>query len=88
MISEVFYVGLGSDFDASKLEAYPPGALIILPGNTPHLHWARSGECVTQITVVGRSDWNTSARKTIRATPTPTRKRHSDSAKVFSSFAN
>jgi hypothetical protein len=34
-ISGVFYVGLGNEFDASKLEAYPPGAVIILPGNTP-----------------------------------------------------
>jgi hypothetical protein len=36
VISGVFYVGLGDEFDASKLEAYPPGAVIILPGDTPH----------------------------------------------------
>jgi quercetin dioxygenase-like cupin family protein len=35
VISGVFYIGLGYEFDASKLEAYPPGAVIILPGNTP-----------------------------------------------------
>ena len=36
VISGVFYIGLGDEFDASKLEAYPPGAVIILPGDTPH----------------------------------------------------
>jgi hypothetical protein len=27
--------------------------VIILPGNTPHFHWAKSGEYVTQITAMG-----------------------------------
>jgi len=36
VIFGVFYVGLGDEFDASKLEAYPPGAVIILPGDTPY----------------------------------------------------
>ena len=49
----VFYIGLGDEFEPSKLEAYPPGAIIILPGNTPHFHWAKSGEYVTQITAMG-----------------------------------
>jgi enoyl-CoA hydratase/carnithine racemase/quercetin dioxygenase-like cupin family protein len=53
VISGVFYIGLGDEFDASKLEAYPPGAVIILPGNTPHFHWAKSGEYITQITAMG-----------------------------------
>jgi len=53
VISGVFYIGLGKKFDASKLKAYPPGSVIILPGNTPHFHWARSGEYVTQISANG-----------------------------------
>jgi quercetin dioxygenase-like cupin family protein len=53
VISGVFYIGLGDEFDASKLEAYPPGAVVILPGNTPHFHWAKSGEYVTQVTAMG-----------------------------------
>ncbi len=53
VISGVFYIGLGDEFDASRLAAYPPGAVIILPGNTPHFHWAKSGEYVTQITATG-----------------------------------
>jgi hypothetical protein len=35
------------------LEAYPPGAVIILPANTPHFPWAKSGEYVKQVTVIG-----------------------------------
>lgn len=53
VISGVFYIGLGDEFDADKLEAYPPGAVIVLPGNTSHFHWAKSGEYVSQITAIG-----------------------------------
>lgn len=53
VISGVFYIGLGDEFDAAKLEAYPPGAVIVLPGNTSHFHWAKSGEYVSQITAIG-----------------------------------
>jgi len=53
VISGTFYIGLGDEFDAEKLQAYPPGAIIILPGNTSHFHWAKSGEYVTQVTAIG-----------------------------------
>jgi quercetin dioxygenase-like cupin family protein len=53
VISGVFYIGIGTKFDASKLKAYPPGGVIILPGNTPHFHWAKSGEYVTQVNAYG-----------------------------------
>jgi hypothetical protein len=53
VISGVFYIGLGDQFDSNKLLAYPPGAVIILPGNTWHFHWAKSGEYVTQVTAIG-----------------------------------
>jgi len=32
VISGVFYIGLGDQFDPEELVAYPPGAVIILPG--------------------------------------------------------
>ena len=32
VISGVFYIGLGSQFDGDKVEAYPPGSVIILHG--------------------------------------------------------
>ena len=53
VISGIFYIGLGLEFDADKLEAYPPGSVIVLPGNSPHFHWAKSGEYVTQVTAIG-----------------------------------
>ncbi len=53
VISGVFYIGLGERFEADGLQAYPPGSVIVLPGDTPHYHWAKSGEYVTQITAMG-----------------------------------
>ena len=53
VISDVFYIGLGDRFDADKLQAYPPGSVVVLPGGTPHSHWAKSGEYVTQVTAIG-----------------------------------
>jgi quercetin dioxygenase-like cupin family protein len=49
VISGIFYIGLGDEFDANKLEAYPPGSVIVLPGNTSHFHWAKSSEYITQV---------------------------------------
>lgn len=53
VISGTFYIGLGEKFDAEKLEAYPPSSVIILPGDTPHFHWAKAGEYITQVTAIG-----------------------------------
>jgi quercetin dioxygenase-like cupin family protein len=53
VISGVFYIGRGERFVSEKLEAYPPGAVIVLPGGTPHFHWAKSGQYVTQVTGIG-----------------------------------
>lgn len=53
VISGVFYIGLGDQFDTDKLEAYPPGSVIVLPGNTSHFHWAKSSEYISQVTAIG-----------------------------------
>lgn len=53
VMSGIFYIGLGDKFDAAKVTAFPPGSLVILPGNTAHFHWAKSGEYVTQVTAIG-----------------------------------
>jgi quercetin dioxygenase-like cupin family protein len=53
VMSGVFYIGVGEQFDEAELAAYPPGAVIVLPGGTPHFHWARSGEYVTQVSAIG-----------------------------------
>ena len=53
VMSGVFYIGLGDQFGVDKLQAYPPASVIVLPGDTPHFHWAKSGEYVTQVTAIG-----------------------------------
>jgi quercetin dioxygenase-like cupin family protein len=53
VMSGVFYIGLGEQFDAEKLVAYGPGSVVVLPGGQAHFHWARSGDYVTQISAIG-----------------------------------
>ena len=53
VISGVFYIGYGTTFDPAKLVAYGPGSVVVLPGNGPHFHWARSGTYVTQVSGTG-----------------------------------
>jgi quercetin dioxygenase-like cupin family protein len=53
VLSGVFYIGLGEEFDESKLTAYAPGSIVVLPGNQPHFHFAKSGEYMSQITAIG-----------------------------------
>ena len=53
VISGIFYIGLGDNLDGEKLHAYPPGSVIILPGDTSHFHWAKSGDYITQVTAIG-----------------------------------
>jgi quercetin dioxygenase-like cupin family protein len=53
VMSGVFYVGLGDRFDGDKVAAYPPGSVIVLPGDTYHFHWAKSGEYVSQVNAIG-----------------------------------
>jgi quercetin dioxygenase-like cupin family protein len=53
VMSGVFYIGVGDEFDAARLEAYAPGSVVVLPGNTSHFHWAQSGAYVTQVTAIG-----------------------------------
>ena len=53
VMSGIFYIGLGEEFDADKVKAYPPGSVIVLPGDTWHFHYAKSGEYVTQVTAIG-----------------------------------
>ncbi|MBS7254016.1 cupin domain-containing protein [Flavobacterium branchiicola] len=53
VISGVFYIGIGEQFDETKLKAYAPGSVIVLPGNTPHFHLAKSGEYISQVSAFG-----------------------------------
>jgi hypothetical protein len=53
VMSGIFHIGLGDQFDDDKVKAYPPGCVVVLPGDTPHFHWAESGEYVTQVSAIG-----------------------------------
>ena len=53
VISGVFNIGPGETFDESRLEAFAPGTLVVLPAGQPHFHWAKSGEYITQVTAIG-----------------------------------
>jgi quercetin dioxygenase-like cupin family protein len=53
VISGVFYIGLGDEFDESKLTAHAPGTVVVLPSRQSHFHWAKSGEYITQVTAIG-----------------------------------
>jgi hypothetical protein len=53
VISGIFYIGRGDTFDADALQAFAPGSVIVLPGNTHHFHWAKSGDYVTQVNGYG-----------------------------------
>ena len=49
-----FYIGLGDRFDRRQAAGrIRLGSVIVLPGNTPHFHWAKSSEYVTQVTAIG-----------------------------------
>ena len=39
--------------DEEKLEAHAPGSVVVRPGGTPHFHWAKSGQYLTQVTALG-----------------------------------
>lgn len=53
VISGVFYIGLGEEFDERKLTAHAPGSVLVLPGGQSHFHWSKSGEYITQVTAIG-----------------------------------
>ena len=36
-----------------EVTAFPPGSLVVLPGDTAHFHWAKVGEYITQVTAIG-----------------------------------
>ena len=53
VMSGVFYIDLGDQFDGDKVHAFPPGSVIVLPGNTSHFHFAKSAEYIMQVTAIG-----------------------------------
>jgi hypothetical protein len=48
-------LAVGDQFDGDGVQAYPPGSVIVLPGDTLHFHWVKSGEYVTRASGIGPS---------------------------------
>jgi quercetin dioxygenase-like cupin family protein len=53
VMSGDFYTGVGEEFDAGKLVAYPPGTSTVLMKGPPYFHRADSDACIIQITAMG-----------------------------------
>lgn len=53
VLSGTWTIGLGTEFDASKLQRYAPGAVFVLPANTPHFHGAPEGTTTFQVSGIG-----------------------------------
>jgi hypothetical protein len=66
VMSGVFYIGLGDRFDDDKVKAYPAGSVIVLPGDTWHFHWAKSGE--SPHVRFDERGWETERRRIAQAT--------------------
>jgi hypothetical protein len=48
VISGAFSIRLERQVDSEKLESFPPGGVVALPGLTAHFRWARPGDHVSQ----------------------------------------
>jgi hypothetical protein len=53
VMSGVFYIGLGAQFDGDKVKRYPPGSVIVPHGDTWRFHWAKSGAYITPVSAIG-----------------------------------
>jgi quercetin dioxygenase-like cupin family protein len=53
VLSGDMHFGFGEAFDPERMKAYPPGAIIAIPANTPHYVWARDGEVIVQDVGIG-----------------------------------
>jgi uncharacterized RmlC-like cupin family protein len=53
VLSGTLYVGVGENWDESKLRAFPPGTFFTEPPNLPHFTWAKDGEVTIQVTGLG-----------------------------------
>lgn len=62
--SGVFYIGVGMQFAPAALVAYAPGS-VVLPGDTPHFHRAKSGEYIMRVMGRARSGWSVSTEWTM-----------------------
>ena len=55
VLSGTLYFGFGTEFDESKLKAYPPGTFFTELSTTPHFVAAKDGEVIFQASGIGPS---------------------------------
>ena len=53
VLEGTFYMGLGEQWDESKMKGYPAGTFLSEPPKMPHYTWAKDGEVIIQITGIG-----------------------------------
>lgn len=58
VVNGTWLIGLGEQFDAAKLKAFPTGSVYVLPAGVTHFHWAREGESIVQVTGQGPTATN------------------------------
>jgi hypothetical protein len=56
VLSGVFSIGLGKEFDQKKGEELPTGGFFSVPPQHPHYAWAGGQETVVQVHGVGPTD--------------------------------
>jgi quercetin dioxygenase-like cupin family protein len=53
VLSGVFYLGYGEDFDIEKLREFPPGSVAFVPAGRDHFQYSGSSEYVIQVNGIG-----------------------------------
>ena len=53
VLEGTFYQGFGGEYDESKLQALPPGSIIVIPAGTPHFGIARDSDVTLQESGIG-----------------------------------
>ena len=53
VLAGTLYQGYGGDYDESKMQALPPGSVIVIPAGTPHFALAKDGDVTIQETGIG-----------------------------------
>jgi hypothetical protein len=53
VLSGTLYFGIGSQWDETKLKAFPAGTFYAGLAKSPHFAWAKDGEVIVQFTAMG-----------------------------------
>jgi quercetin dioxygenase-like cupin family protein len=53
VIRGTFQIGYGDTYDEGRLQSFPPGSVLLVPGRAYHFHAASQGTWVVQINSIG-----------------------------------